>query len=328
MNATTTVIGTLSIDTLAPLSFSHHGHEGLPMMARGVDAEGRHQRTVFIPGAQVRGRIRHEAAMAEMRRSGQVKLEQAYLLALGQDLNPVEDDNEELVRLGALQAYRADKPIIDLFGTWKVTSRLQIANLLPSVNVAPQTLAFVRRDLDTNEDAMELLSEAEQDRLYERQAQQSDASKAESLIKIATRELLAAKKAKNDAKVDEMETEIARLRDLKAKTKGEDESSNTKHLVEVQVVPAGLTLAGRVVIQRARPRDLSILCDAMDGISRRPVFGAHSARGMGEVEGTLTLTTTDGEVLVVASFGGYKPARVQWTDAGTAFKDQPERKAA
>ena len=322
MTSATTLIGTLTVTTLAPLSFAHHGLEGLPMMVRGVDADGRHQRTVFVPGAQIRGRIRHEAALAEMRRSGQVKLEQAYMLALGQDLNPVDDDSDELIRLAELQKFRANKPILDLFGTWKVTSRLQVANLMPSVNVAPQTLAFIRRDLDTNDNMMEQLGESEQDRFYGRQTQQADASKAAALIKIATRELMAAKKAKNDAKVDEMETEINRLGALKAAHKGEDDSTNSKHLVDVQTVPAGVVLAGRIVIQRAQPRDLAILTDAMDGISRRPVMGAHSARGLGEVEGKLMLTTTEGEVLLVAEFGGYRPAKVQLTDAGVAFKGE------
>jgi hypothetical protein len=66
-----------------PLTFTHHGTEGLPLLTRGVDAEGRHQRTVYIPAAQLRGRLRHEAALAELRSGGDLSADEIRQVTQG-----------------------------------------------------------------------------------------------------------------------------------------------------------------------------------------------------------------------------------------------------
>jgi hypothetical protein len=72
------VIGDISLETVQPLTYTHHGVKDLPQMIRGVDAEGKPLRTVYLPAGQLRGRIRHEAALAVMRgRTEKVKLEEA-----------------------------------------------------------------------------------------------------------------------------------------------------------------------------------------------------------------------------------------------------------
>jgi hypothetical protein len=173
MTTTHTLIAEIDLHTLQPLTFTHHSTDGLPLLTRGVDAEGRHLRTVYIPAAQLRGRLRHETALAELRaRPDKAKLEDAYLLALGQDLRPHEDDEPEAIKLKEQMVFRQQNPLLDIFGTWKVASRLFVSHLLPSVNVQPDKVSHIRRDLDTNPDMMALLDDAEQDRLYERQGKQ------------------------------------------------------------------------------------------------------------------------------------------------------------
>ena len=54
------VIGNITITTIQPVAFSHHGIESLPMMTRGVDPTGQPQKTVFYPAAAVRG-AQHQA---------------------------------------------------------------------------------------------------------------------------------------------------------------------------------------------------------------------------------------------------------------------------
>lgn len=319
MNNDSIILGTVTLNTVNPVSFTHHGVKGLPMMARGVDGEGKHLRTVYLPAAQFRGRLRHEAAMAQLLHEGKVKLETAYMTALGQDLRPEEDEEPELVRLAEQEALRDGQPLLDLFGTWKLNSRLMVSHLLPDRNVGVDTFSFIRRDLDTNQDLMDLLDGDEQDRFYDRQAKQSLASKSGTAIKATKRELGAARKAKNTAAIDELEAKLADLEGLKKDQKGEDESDNTKHLVAVEAIPAGVTLTGKMVIQRAKPRDLGILIDALGRVSLKPVLGAHTARGCGEVNGTVSFANADGEVLVLVSFGGYKAADVRWTDVGQAY---------
>jgi hypothetical protein len=324
------VIANIVIKTLQPLTYSHHGvKDGLPLMTRGVDAEGRPQRTVYLPAGQLRGRIRHEAALAAMRGMGKkVKLEDAYMLALGQDLRPEEDDEPEDIRLGDQIKFRKEQPFLDLFGTWKVASRLYVSHFMPEVNVLPERVAHIRRDLDSNIDVMEQLDADEQDRLYDRQAKQALASKAGTLIKTAEAALKAARKAKDQTKIDELESKIKELEDLKKSHKGDDDSDNTKHLVDLQIIPAGLELLGKLTVQRPLRSDIHHLVHALDGISLKPLMGAQRARGCGEIEGMATFRTATGEVLATVTFGGFKPAYIQWTEAGEMFMAEPAESTA
>ena len=315
----------IAVNTIQPITFTHHGIDGLPTMVRGVDMEGHPLRTVYIPAAQFRGRLRHEAALAKMRTAhSPVKLAEAYMLALGQNIDTKEDEADEKVRLGELLALRAANPFIDLFGTWRMDSRLYVSHLMPVVNVKPDTFHHIRRDLDTNDALFAELPEAEIDVFYERQDGQSQASQAEGLIKVATRELRKAKKENDLAKCDEFEAKIEELKALKKAHKAGDESGNTKHLVAMEAVPAGIQLLCKLIIKRATPLDLSMLTGALNAISEFPMMGAQRARGCGEVSGTATVCHTQGEVLAQIAFGGFLPAVLEWTDAGTAFMTGPE----
>jgi CRISPR/Cas system CSM-associated protein Csm3 (group 7 of RAMP superfamily) len=307
---TTTLIAEIDLQALQPLTFTHHSTDGLPLLTRGVDPEGRHLRTVYIPAAQLRGRLRHEAALDELRaRPDKATLEDAYLLALGQDLRPHEDDEPEAIKLKEQMVFRQQNPLLDIFGTWKVASRLFVSHLVPSVNV----------QLDTNPDMMTLLDDEEQDRLYERQGKQGLASKVESLIKLANRELAAARKAKDATKLEELTTKLEELKALKQTQKGDDNSDNTKHLLELQTIPSGITLSGKLTVQHASAYDLQTLVKAFHGFSRQPYLGAQRARGCGEVAGQVRFKTTEGLVLGVLNFGHHQDATVQWTEAGHAF---------
>lgn len=319
MATSSSIFGEVTLKTINPVSFTHHGVEGLPLMTRGVDGEGKHLRTVYLPASQFRGRIRHEAAIAELTRGSKAQLSDVYMLALGQDLKPEEDAEPEQIRLAEQEAARDASPILDLFGTWKISSRLMVSHLLPEANVRPDKFSIIRRDVDSNDDIMAMLEPDVVDEMYDRRDRQSDASIVGKQIKVATRELGAARKAKNAALVDELEAKILELRLKKTETKGDDESENTKHLVEIEAIPAGVTLTGKLVIQRPKPRDLQILVDAFERFSLKPVTGAQLARGCGEVDGRITFTNGEGEVLLVIAFGGYTAARVDWTDAGKAL---------
>ncbi len=223
------IIADVSLHTVQPLAYTHHGVKDLPKLVRGLDAEGRPLRTIYLPAGQFRGRIRHEAALSLMRKKGEkgerVKLEEAYMLALGQDLRPEEDSTPEEIRLGDQLKRRAANPFLDLFGTWKLSSRLYVSHLLPEQNLQPDSVRFIRRDLDTNEEILQELGEAEQNRLYERQANQSLASRIGVQIEITERELKTARRAKDKTKVDELE---AALNDLKEKKKAQKGRMNQK----------------------------------------------------------------------------------------------------
>lgn len=316
------IFGNITITTVNPISFSHHGVEGLPLMTRGVDAEGKHLKTVFIPAASLRGRIRHEVAMSVLEGQGKVKLARAYMLALGQSTDGrIEDEGDVQYKIAEQLKIREGDPVLDLFGTWKVNSRLQVSHLMPAVNVQPDRFSFIRRDLDSNEAIMSLLGEDEQNAFYERQISLSKASKAGEMIKVATSALMKAKKAKDSELTDELEAKIAELKELAKQHKDDvgGDGNNSKHLLEVEAIPAGIDLLGTMVVKNAKPRDLEMLVEAVNRISQHPVVGAHVARGCGEVRGTATFSNSDGEVLCVAHFGGYQKATTEWTEIGAEY---------
>lgn len=319
------IFGSITISTVNPIAFSHHGIDGLPLMTRGVDAEGRHLKTVFLPAAGLRGRIRHEVAMSVLERQGKVKLAQAYMLALGQSTDGrIEDEGDVQYKIAEQLKIRESDPVLDLFGTWKIASRLQVSHLMPAVNVQPDRFSFIRRDLDSNEAIMNLLGDDEQSVFYERQNLLSKASKAGEMIKVATSTLMKAKKVKDSELVNELEAKIAEMKALAKQHKDDvgGDGNNSKHLLEVETIPAGIDLLGTIVVKNAKPRDLGMLIEALNRISLRPVVGAHVARGCGEVRGTATFSNRDGEVLCVTHFGGYQEATCEWTEIGSEYVER------
>lgn len=298
-------------------------------MTRGIDSEGRHLRTVYLPAGQLRGRLRHEAAIAMLRAmSNRVRLEQAYLLALGQDLSLQEDELPEAVRLGDQIKFRQENPFLDLFGKWKLASRLYVSHLMPPVNVAPDRISHIRRDLDSDEGLMHALADDEQDRLYDRQDKQARASQVGTWIKQAESELRAARKAKDEPLIDQLESKLKQFDELKLQHKGQDQSDNTKHLVELQVIPAGIDLRGKMTVHAPRQSDLKYLISGIQGLSLLPIVGAQRARGCGEIRGRVSFSTAAGEVLAVVAFGDFRPANVDWTPAGSGFMKQGQSERA
>ena len=269
----------ITITTVNPVSFSHHGQEGLPMMTRGVDAEGKHLKTVFLPAANLRGRMRHDVAMSVLEREGRAKLGRAYMLALGQSTDGrAEDEGDVQYKFGEQQALREKEPVVDLFGTWKINSRLQVSHLMPMVNVQPDTFSFIRRDLDSNEEMFAMFDASEQDAFYGRQNTMSQASKAGDMIKVAVSALMKAKKAKaSAAELHALEAKVAELKALKTAHKEEagGDGNNSKHLLEVQAIPAGIDLLGTLVVRRARSRDLEMLIEALNRLSLKQIGRAH-----------------------------------------------------
>lgn len=339
----TNIFAHIEIKTINPLSFSHHGvrkrADGsvpLPTMIRGINESGEPLRTVYWPAAALRGALRHGAALAAMQQSSKATLKDAYLLALGQDLDREESEAREKLeaqttgkkadkKLQDVLATVADRarvhPILDLFGTWKMPSRLQVSNLLPAHNVVPDRFSYIRRDLDSNPELFDLLSPGEQQAFFDRQQRQAEASRIGDQLDTLDEAIKAAGKAKDAALKAELQAKRKALDDLKVDAKGDDQSGNSKHLLTVECIPAGVVLQGKLVLQRAKPRDLDILLNGLDAISRTPLFGAHTARGFGEIEATARFADGEGDVLCVVQIGGYQAARQEWTETGMAFKN-------
>ena len=69
-------------------------------------------------------------------------------------------------------------------------------------------------------------------------------------------------------------------------------------------------LASRIVVENVRDTDMELLDYALEQFSLKPVLGAHSARGCGELAGTFRFFDGDGKLLKTVVVGDYKPSRV------------------
>lgn len=322
----TRVIIDVAITTLQPLTYTTHSakdEEQLITLRVDPEDENAPRETVHIPGRQLRGVLRKEGAMALMRTVPQkAKLGEAYLLALGQAIGgDSEAANSGVTNLSEQKVFREASPFLDLFGTWKLKSKLSVSDLTPvGANVMPFLVRGLRRDLDSDPSLVDHLADGEIDELYARKERQDRASALGRQLNVANRRKKKAEREKEPAEViQELAELIARLEAEKEAVKGDDKSSNTAHLLSYPAIPSGLALAGRMVLDRPTTFDLNALMAGFDGLSQKPVMGAQAARGCGEIKGTATFRTPSGEVLARVTFGGFEPCKPEWTEAGLEF---------
>lgn len=322
----TRVIIDVVITTLQPFTYTTHSakdEEQLVTLRVDPEDENAPRETVHIPGRQLRGVLRKEGAMALMRTVPQkAKLGEAYLLALGQAIGgDSEAATSGVTNLSEQKVFREASPFLDLFGTWKLKSKLSVSDLTPvGANVKPFIVRGLRRDLDSDPSLVDHLAEGEIDELYARKERQDRASALGRQLNAANRRKNRAERDKEPAEViQELAELIARLEAEKEAVKGDDKSSNTAHLLSYPAIPSGLALAGRMVLDRPTTFDLNALMAGFDGLSQKPVMGAQAARGCGEIKGTATFRTTSGEILARVTFGGFEPCKPEWTEAGLEF---------
>ena len=197
----TIVIDTV-ITTQGPLSIAMHVAQGtrandynnFPLMARGQDELGAVLQTAYLPASTVRGFLRRAAGIAAMEKRGvgNTTLQQAYSDILGQS-----KDAKETVDLVKLSTIREADPILDLFGSWSIKSRLLVSNFLPTTNVLPQAITGVRKDLEDTEGVLTLLSETDQQAYYNRSDINSQRAAADAVVKGLNRDIRKAKKDGN-----------------------------------------------------------------------------------------------------------------------------------
>lgn len=244
-------------------------------------------------------------------------LHQVYEAMLGQDA--ASEANEE-IDLVALKKRRADNHIVDLFGAGLgVKSRLSVGHFMPVVDVAPEAFAGVRKDLDSDTDVLDWMDPDEVNRFVDRNSNNSKRAAAEALVKKMISQVRKAEKAGQD--VTELKAALALTeaqRDALVLAMG-DMKNSTKTLTSYEAMPAGIELKSRIIIDKARPKDVATLLAALDLFSRSPVLGGQTARGCGEVAGHFEMSDQDGTLLGVVSVGGYGPSKVNWTAGGAAL---------
>lgn len=307
IDAVITTKGPLSIAMPVAQGSRANDYNNFPLMARGQDEDGKLMQTAYLPASTLRGFLRRAAGLAamEQRGVGKTTLQQAYSDILGQS-----SDAKEEVDLVRLTAIREADPILDLFGSWSIKSRLLVSNFLPKVNVLPQAVTGVRKDLEDTDGVLENLSEPDRQAYYNRSDTNSQRAAADMVVKGVKRELAKAKKESKplgdlEAALAAAETKAAAL-----KTEMGNMANSSRTVTEFFALPASVDLHGRLVIEQSKGRDLGLILQALDALSARPILGAQVARGCGEVAGRFTIKM-GGNIVKTVAVGGWEPSRVE-----------------
>jgi RAMP superfamily len=309
-----------TLKTEAPLSIALPVAEGarandygqFPVMTRGVDEDGNKLETGYLPATTLRGFLRRAAVLPDMKAAAEAgkhyRLPKAYAELIGQDAESEKSAGD--IDLVALRESRDSSPVLDLFGSGLgIKSRLLVSHFLPSVNVLPEVFTGVRKDLDDNEQAFDLVADTDQEQFLGRSESNNKRAEASKLAQSIKRKLNAAKKRGEDTA--EIEKEMAAAEALAEKYKASmgDMQNSSRTIVQHHALPSGLELTGKLVIQNEKDRDIDLLLRGMDALSQFPILGAQSARGCGEVSGTFDFYK-EGILVKRVVVGDYQPAKI------------------
>ncbi len=313
INATIHTVGPLSIAMPVAEGGTANAYKNFPVMTRGVDEDGNKKLTGYLPATTIRGFLRRAVVLRDMKKAAAVgrpyTLARAYTELIGQDAGSekAEDDRINLVEL---RKAREASPVLDLFGSGLgIKSRLLVSHFLPATNVLPDAFTGVRKDLEDTDGVLDLVNQVEVETYLGRSDANSRRAQAAGLVGSLQRKMRAAAKKGED--VAELKAQAAAAEELVKKYEDQmgDMQNSSRTLVGHFALPAGLDLKGRLVINNLKDADLEMIVHALNELSLRPVLGAQSARGCGEISGTFDLMV-EGMLRKRVAIGGYEPARV------------------
>ncbi len=229
----------------------------------------------------------------------------AYTELVGQDAGSEKQPDE--INLTAIAEMREASPVVDLMGSGLgVKSRMMVSNFVPDHPTLPQAFTAVRKDLGDTEGVLDAFDDGEREKYLAREVANSRRSQREAL----KRKLRKAEKTGGDTAEIKAQLEEAEKLSEKCKDDMGEMQVSTRSLMTHYALPAGLTLTGKIVIQRYRERDLGLLLSGIEGLSRFPILGANSARGAGgDITGKLDIKI-DGKLVKTVAFGGFEPAKI------------------
>lgn len=316
------IIINATIRTVAPLSIKMPKAEGtaegefenFPLMTRGVDDDGKKQKTGFLPATTVRGFLRRAVTLRRMREAAAAgrpyKLQRIYTEMIGQDAESEKQAGE--IDLAEIRKAREGNPVLDLFGSGLgVKSRLKVSHFVPKTNVLPDVFTGVRKDLDDTEEALDLMDKSEMEGFLERSESNNRRSAAAAVVRQLEMQVKRLERKGESVPEDIGKAlDAAKGEEEKYRKKMGDMQVSTRTIVQHYALPAALELKGRMVIEDAKQQDIEMIEHALDEMSLRPILGAHSARGCGEIEGTFQFHDRDGRLLKTVAVGGFKTSRV------------------
>jgi hypothetical protein len=234
-------------------------------------------------------------------------LQRAYADLIGQDAASESKDDIDLLKL---RQTREENAVLDLFGSGLgIKSRLLVSHFMPTHNILPEVITGVRKDLEDTDGVLDMLSETDRDLYLGRSEANSRRAAALTVAKGLEAKIRRAKKAGEE--IADLE---AALKEAQAVVERYESSmgemtNSSRTLTSYFALPAGIELKGRLVIENARERDLPMIELALNELSQRPILGAQSARGCGEIEGRFDVLI-DGVLAKKIAIGGWQAATV------------------
>ena len=311
INATITTVGPLSI--AMPIAEGQMGNKfnNFPVVTRGLDEDGNKLQTAYLPATTLRGFLRRAIVTQQMTEAAAAgkpyTLQRAYADLIGQDAASESKDDIDLLKL---RQTRDENAVLDLFGSGLgIKSRLLVSHFLPSHNVLPEVITGVRKDLEDTDGILDLLTPADSDKYLGRSAANSRRSSAVAVVKGLETKIRKATKAGED--VSELRAALEEAKGVADRYEADmgEMTNSSRTLTNYYAFPAGVELKGRLVIENARDRDLPMIELALNALSCRPILGAQSARGCGEIEGVFD-ALIDGVLLKKITIGGWQPSNI------------------
>lgn len=311
VDAVITTVGPLSIAMPVPEGGRENQYKQFPIMTRGLDDEGNKLQTGYLPATTLRGFIRRAIVTDAMTKAAEAgkhyTLQKAYAELIGQDA--ASESASEDIDLIKQQLQRDENPVLDLFGVgMSLKSRLLVSHFVPMTNVLPEPFSGVRKDLEDTPEAFEALSPETQNTHVNRSQANSQRADAVSQVKALERQIRAAEKKGDGAEELKAQLEAAKILAAKFADQMGEMQNSSRTLVGHFALPAGIDMHGKLIIERARERDLEMLVLALDSLSRRPLLGAQVARGCGEITGKFTIKV-DGVVKKIVEIGNWEASK-------------------
>jgi hypothetical protein len=276
-----------------------------------MDEDGNKRQTGYLPATTLRGFLRRSIVTDQMTQAAadgkHYTLQRAYADLIGQDAASESKDDIDLLKL---RQTREDNAVLDLFGSGLgIKSRILVSHFMPTHNVLPEMTTGVRKDLEDTDGVLDLLSSSDRDTYLGRSGANSKRSAALTVVKGLDGKIRKAKKAGED--ITELEAALKEAQGVVDRYVADmgDMTNSSRTLTSYFALPAGIELKGRVVIENARERDLPMIELALNALSNRPILGAQSARGCGEIEGAFDVLV-DGVLSKKIVIGGWKTATV------------------
>lgn len=311
INATITTVGPLSI--AMPIAEGQMGNKfnNFPVVTRGLDGDGNKLQTAYLPATTFRGFLRRAIVTQQMTEAAAIgkpyTLQKAYADLIGQDAASESKDNIDLLKLKQI---REENSVLDLFGSGLgIKSRLLVSHFMPTHNVMPEVITGVRKDLEDSDGVLDLLTPEDSEKYLGRSAANSKRAAAMSVVKGLEQKVKKVTKAGEDA--TELRAALEEAKGVAGRYESDmgEMTNSSRTLTNYYVLPAGIELKGRLVIENVRNRDLPMIELALNALSHRPILGAQSARGCGEIAGALDVLI-DGVLLKKITIGGWQPATI------------------